>query len=244
MSRKLVLQFAMRVEAAPLMDALSLKRDTGFKSRYPFEIYSGKYRSLEIVLGLAGTDSRFNFDAVGSLPAGLLTHFLLEHEPDLLINPGTAGGYEAKGARIGQVFLGAPRVCFHSRRSAIPEMDEMGRGNFPAADSSGLARALGLRQAIVSSGDALDCSADDAKYISLNQAELKEMEAAAIGYVCELEGKPLLPIKAITDFVDHPVDTATQFLANYRVASEALARETLRVLGYLDSCPDDLVFGG
>ncbi len=34
------------------------------------------------------------------------------------------------------------------------------------------------------------------------QAAVKEMEAAAIAWVCGLYGKPLLCVKAITDIVD------------------------------------------
>lgn len=59
------------------------------------------------------------------------------------------------------------------------------------------------------------------------------MEAAAVAYVAELAGVPMLAVKAITDLVDHHTATAEQFAANLAMASSRLAEELVRVIQFL-----------
>ena len=54
-------------------------------------------------------------------------------------------------------------------------------------------------------------------------ASVKEMEAAAVAWVCWLTGTPVFAVKAITDLVDHPAGTVEQFLANLGQATDRLA---------------------
>jgi hypothetical protein len=62
--------------------------------------------------------------------------------------------------------------------------------------------ALGLKLGVVSSGNSLDYTDRCMEIMGQHQAAVKEMEAAAIAWVCELFGTPLLCIKSITDIVD------------------------------------------
>ncbi len=59
-------------------------------------------------------------DNVGTVPAAV-TAYLAVHEfkPDLVISVGTAGGFKARGAAIGDVFL-ATAFANHDRRIPIP----------------------------------------------------------------------------------------------------------------------------
>ena len=59
-------------------------------------------------------------DNVGTVPAAV-TAYLAVHEfkPDLVISMGTAGGFKAKGAAIGDLFL-ATAFANHDRRIPIP----------------------------------------------------------------------------------------------------------------------------
>ncbi len=59
-------------------------------------------------------------DNVGTVPAAV-TAYLAVHEfkPDLVISVGTAGGFKAKAAAIGDVFL-ATAFANHDRRIPIP----------------------------------------------------------------------------------------------------------------------------
>ena len=54
-------------------------------------------------------------------------------------------------------------------------------------------------------------------------AVAKDMEAAAVAWTCEQTGTPFTALKVITDLVDHHTETAEQFLANLRVATDRLA---------------------
>ncbi|KAK3010542.1 hypothetical protein RJ639_011445 [Escallonia herrerae] len=59
-------------------------------------------------------------NSVGTVSASLVTYASIQAlQPDLIINAGTAGGFKAKGACIGDAFL-ASDVAFHDRRIPIP----------------------------------------------------------------------------------------------------------------------------
>ncbi len=70
--------------------------------------------------GSAGKCQVHGVDNVGTVPAAV-TAYLAVHEfhPDLVISIGTAGGFKAKGAAIGDVFL-ATAFANHDRRIPIP----------------------------------------------------------------------------------------------------------------------------
>ena len=69
---------------------------------------------------VAGKCHMHGVDNVGTVPAAV-TAYLAVHEfqPDLLISMGTAGGFRARGAAIGDVFL-ATGFANHDRRIPIP----------------------------------------------------------------------------------------------------------------------------
>lgn len=59
-------------------------------------------------------------DQVGTVPAALTSYLAIQSfHPDLAISMGTAGGFSARGAGIGDVFVGAS-VINHDRRIKIP----------------------------------------------------------------------------------------------------------------------------
>lgn len=68
----------------------------------------------------AGKCQLHGVDNVGTVPAAV-TAYLAVHEfkPDLVISVGTAGGFKARGAAIGDVFL-ATAFANHDRRIPIP----------------------------------------------------------------------------------------------------------------------------
>ena len=65
----------------------------------------------------------------------------------------------------------------------------------------------------MTTSNSLDESETDREWILALDGEVKEMEAAAVAWVCGLTGTPFVGIKTITDLVDHPTPTAEQFLA-------------------------------
>lgn len=214
-----VVQFAMAGEAAPF-----LKRG-GFTPLDADPVYGFQFhRAGEVVVAIAGAHPRFGVDSIGTIPASLLAHTALTRfRPRRLINAGTAGGFESKGGRVGEVYLGAEVAVFHDRRIPLPGFEAMGHGHFPVQCDRELAQRLGFKVGIVSTGDSLDATKEDLKHLAALDASVKEMEAAGIAWVCERHGVPLVLIKTVTDIVDHPASTQEQFLANYSQAVERLA---------------------
>eukprot|EP00955_Chlamydomonas_euryale_P083324 363838-Chlamydomonas_euryale.AAC.4 len=62
--------------------------------------------------------------------------------------------------------------------------------------------ALGFKAGVISSGNSLDYTDKDMAIMLEHGVAVKEMEAAAIAWVCDLYHKPLLCVKAVTDIVD------------------------------------------
>lgn len=226
----LAIQFAMRGEAEPFLrrgafGPVSLESPYGFRF----------YRRGAVLVGVAGEHPRFKVDAIGSVPAALLAHALIEgFQPERLINAGTAGGFLSAGAQIGDVYLGAEAAVFHNRRIPLPGFEAMGHGHFPVECDRALAASLGLKVGTVSTGDSLDCSPEDTRRLAALGASVKEMEAAAIAYVCEHHRVPLVLLKAITDFVDHETPTGTQFAQNYARAVDTLATKLEALVAALE----------
>ncbi len=241
--KTITLQFAMQIEADPILKEFKAMPIASPSPHYPFRFYSAKTNSFQLIFGIAGPDQRHGVDSIGTVPAAMLAEVLISHfRPVLMMNTGTAGGFESRNAHIGQVYLGYPKAAFHSRRIAIPEFEAYASGNYPTAEISTMNRVFNYELSNVSTGDALDYSKEDALMMSKNNALVKEMEAAAIAWVCEHHRIPLMPVKVITDFVDHPIDTAVQFFQNYEKAVQELKKAVARIIDYLESNPEDPVW--
>lgn len=238
--KTITMQFAMQIEANPILKAFQAEPIPSPAPMYPFQFYSAKKGSFQLIIGIAGSDRKHGVDSIGTVPAAMLAETLVSHyRPVLMMNTGTAGGFESNQAKIAQVYLGYPKTAFHSRRIAIPEYEAYASGNYPTANITVMNQVLGYQLSNVSTGDALDYSKEDAHHMTKNEAFVKEMEAAAIGWVCEHHGVPLMPVKVITDFVDHPTDTAVQFFQNYEKAVEELKNAVLQIVDYLEANPND-----
>ena len=79
----------------------------------------------------AGKDAEHNVDNVGTVPAALTTYLACQqYKPDLIISVGTAGGFKAQEAAIGDVFVGTTTVN-HDRRIPIPVLQTRCKGMLP-----------------------------------------------------------------------------------------------------------------
>lgn len=227
----LAVQFAMAGEAEAFVSRGAFTR-LPTNAPYDFQYFQDR----DLIVAVAGAHPRFKVDSIGSVAAAVLTHELLERfTPTRLINAGTAGGFAARGGAIGDVYLGADVAVFHDRRIQLAGFDKMGRGHFPVESDAGLAARHGLKLGIVSSGDSLDCTPEDMRHLVELGASVKEMEAASIAWVCERHRVPLVLVKAITDLVDHPEATASQFEKNYPLAVKCLADALEHVVAHYRS---------
>jgi nucleoside phosphorylase len=182
--RTVAVIMAMRAEARPLIELVGaaereLPETVG---PLPIQWYDARVGGLNVVISVNGTDRRRGVDEIGTQPAVLNAYVTMVHRrPDLVISAGTAGGWGRHGTRVGDVFVSRDRFVFHDRRIPLPGFDQYGIGSYASVDASHLARALHLKQGIVSTGNSLDEALDDGRAIIASGATVKDMEAAAGG---------------------------------------------------------------
>ncbi|XP_068645995.1 5'-methylthioadenosine/S-adenosylhomocysteine nucleosidase-like [Aristolochia californica] len=238
----IVIIIAMQTEALPLINKFHLSEDIlSFPKGVPWVRYHGMYKDLQINIIWPGKDAVLGVDSVGTISASLVTYAsILELKPDLIINAGTAGGFKAKGACIGDVFV-ASGVAFHDRRIPIPVFDQYGicsRKTFPTPN---LLKEHNLKVGNLSTGDSLDMSPHDEASIVANDAAVKDMEGAAVAYVTELLSVPTIFVKAVTDIVDGDKPTAEEFLQNLVAVTAALDEKVTQVIDFISGkCLSDL----
>ncbi len=221
---------AMEEEALPLIEYFDLKK---IQFHNPVTVYGNS--DLSLILSLNGKSAEYKVDNIGSQAAAINAHIVIEkYNPDLIINCGTAGGFKYKNTKIGDVFIADKCICYHDRRIPLPGgYEEYGYGYYKVIDGSVLAKKFNLKQGIISTGDAFDASLEDLNTMKKNGVDVKEMEAAAIAWLCQLHNIDFTALKAITDYVDVPHKTSDDFLSNLNYASKQLKKKTIEVIDYL-----------
>jgi nucleoside phosphorylase len=219
---RVLIVVAMRAEADPVGRALGLDGPSvPLHPNFPATLTIDRTRSIG--MALVGADARFDVDSIGTQPAVTTTlHAIDRFDPDLVISAGAAGGFESRGGQIGQLIL-ADRCVYHDRRIAIPGWDAYGVGDYPVVDLGLPLDEIDIELGTVSTGNALDAPVEDIEAMAASHARAKDMEAAAVGWVCERMNVPFTALKAITDLVDHHEETAEQFDRNLAVAIDRLA---------------------
>ena len=225
--KRVAIIMAMEAEAAPLRAALGATAVAGptWAAALPVRLAHAPAAGTrpEVLIAVNGTDPATGVDCIGSTAAALSTQVALSTGPfDLVVTAGTGGGWRRSNAEIGDVYVAWPHITCHDRRIDLPGFDQFGRANILTADLRRLAADIGCRLGIVTTGDSLDESPTDYERILANGGQVKEMEAAAVAWVAQLHDTPVTAVKAITDLVDSPVATATQFMANLAAAVESL----------------------
>ncbi|CAI7923598.1 unnamed protein product [Closterium sp. NIES-53] len=234
--KSILIYMAMAPEAAPLVNSLDLqlKEHDSFPAGSPWQLYSGAHGGVSIHLVTSGKDKALGVDNVGTVPAAVAVYAAATSlHPDLIINAGTAGGFKAKGAAIGDVYL-ASHFANHDRRIPLPGFVEYGIGLIECPHASRVASALGFKVGRVSSGNSLDMSAEDAKLIAKNDASIKDMEAAALAWVAALLSLPLLSVKSVTDIVDGDRPTPEEFMENLHAAGDALQHAVPKLVALVE----------
>ncbi|CAH9089330.1 unnamed protein product [Cuscuta epithymum] len=232
----IVFVIAMNKEAQPLVDRFQLAEDVDsmFPKGVPWMRYYGNYKDLNISVVCPGKDPILGVDCVGTVSASLVTYASIQAlQPDLIINAGTAGGFKAKGASIGDVFI-VSDAAFHDRRIPIPVFDLYGVGLRQAFQTPNLVKELNMKVGKLSTGDSLDMAPADESSIIKNGASLKDMEGAAIAYVADLMKVPAIFLKAVTDIVDGDKPTSEEYLENLTAVTAALAEAATRVVDYIN----------
>lgn len=242
---------AMEAEAEPLVSLLNLAPcpKSHHHAPLPSVVRSGvidfnnksgdgekeEERKCEIVVVTCGNDAVHGVDSVGTVNAALAAYEVLKtHEPDVLVNCGTAGGFKAKGCAIGDVFL-VDEVKYHDRRIPIPTFTKYGISAIETWKTPKMREHFRaeLKSGVCSTGNSLDATDTDREMMLQNDASVKEMEAAAVAKVCEMFKVPFVCVKAITDIVDGPHATETEFLENLAMAGRRLQETVPKVLEFM-----------
>lgn len=231
----IVIITAMQTEALPVVNRFQLSEDTNslFPQGVPWVRYCGTYKDLNINLIWPGKDPTLGVDSIGTISSSLVTYAAIQAlQPDLIINAGTAGGFKAKGASIGDVFI-ISDCAFHDRRIPIPVFDLFGVGSRKAFETPNLVKDLNLKAGKLSTGDSLDMTQQDEASIIANDATVKDMEGAAIAYVADLLKVPAIFVKAVTDIVDGDKPSAEEFLQNLAAVTAALDEAVDKVINFI-----------
>jgi 5'-methylthioadenosine nucleosidase len=206
--------------------------------------------SIEVFLVWTGRDQRYKVNNVATTAASVATYASIQaFQPvDLVLSAGTAGGFAAVGGQVGDVYL-STKCVFHNRRIPYGGTDtntghstyeEYGFGHFRSPSLPLLAATCGLKQGVVSTSDSLDHSPIDLELMRGEGAAVKEMEAAAVAWVCQQvqPAIPFLAVKSITDIVDSGTETVDEeFYANLKTASLALQEKLSQILQLLSQKP-------
>lgn len=234
MFKKILLLMAMPQEAQVIIKELKLKKIKNPISKLlPTSIYKTRQASKHIVLAVSDYCQRFEVARVGSQAAILLAwEAIRTFQPDIVINLGTGGGFKTRGAMIGDIFLSANPIRYHDRNFHSNDKNyySYAIGDYPCFNSASLAKQLGVKTGIISTGNTMLSSNQEYQQMKKNCASVKEMEAAAIAEAAFLLKVPFIALKVVTDLVDIKHCPQKQFDLNFQSAIEGLAITIKRLI--------------
>lgn len=231
--KSVLILIAMEAEAAPLLEHLKLSKKDKICDITESVAYSGTYNSCQISVITNGKSERFGVDNVGTNPATLSTYIgIKEFSPDLIINAGTAGGFKKHGAAVGDAYI-TTKLSHHDRRIPIPGFTEYGKGDHVSVACPKVLSDLGFKSGGATTSNSLDHVEMDDVLMAENGAVVKDMEAAAIGWVAELAKVPFFALKVVTDIVDGDILTQDEFLQNLGTAAKSLQEKLPVLIDYI-----------
>ncbi|GAA5647100.1 MULTISPECIES: 5'-methylthioadenosine/S-adenosylhomocysteine nucleosidase [Vibrio] len=194
---------AMEQEVAILKDAISNRQEM---SKAGCTFYSGQLNGVEVVVLQSG---------IGKVAAAVGTTILLDQfQPDVVINTGSAGGFDSS-LNLGDVVISSEVRHHDADVTAFGyEMGQM--AGQPAAFQADAQlmniaeRALEQMEdkhavrGLICTGDAFVCTAQRQAFIRQHFPTViaVEMEASAIAQTCHQFGVPFVVVRAISDVAD------------------------------------------
>ncbi|KAI6677624.1 hypothetical protein NL676_038420 [Syzygium grande] len=238
----IVFIIAMDAEALPILKRFNLAEDSTFFPGLPWIRYHGFYKDLQLNVIWPGKDLVLGVNNIGTIPAALVTYASVQAlKPDLIINAGTAGGYMSKGADIKDVFL-VSSVAFHHRRIPLPGRDLYGVGRRQSFSTPVLSAELQLKAGVLSTGDSFDICPPDEAFIAANNANLVDMEGAAVAYAAGLLNVPAIFLKVVSNAVDGGKPSVEEFHRNLAAATSALDRTVAGAVDFISGkCLSELL---
>lgn len=150
------------------------------------------------------------FSQVGTVPAALATYLAVESlKPDLLINAGTAGGFESKGMAIGDVLISST-IHNHDRRMLLPIFVDYGVHNHTAVETPRLREVSKLR----SHGSHGNHASRQSKVIQIATRNENLMRTYILISLCSQTLKFKLGVVTTGNSLDHVEADDAQMAAN------------------------------
>ncbi|MSR41814.1 MAG: hypothetical protein EXS10_07950 [Phycisphaerales bacterium] len=235
--RSVLLYVAMEAEASGIATALALSAPRSLRASSTAMLRDGEHNGLRIQLVTAGRDALLGVDHIGPVFGALAVARALDTCPaDVIINAGTAGGFQSRGGAIGALVI-ARDVQFHDCRVELPNFDALARAHtrlsLSDAELDAIATLLHASVGGVSTGSSLGATSNEIAFFTREKTLAKEMELAAVAVVARERGVPLLALKSITDLVDQHEPAHEAFVKNLAFASARLARAMPQLLQWL-----------
>ncbi len=233
--KNVAILMAMQGEAVPFLRHFDIPERPGLVAdKLPFKCFQKQVGNLQLTVMTSGMDTTHGVDNIGCEPATLMAYECISKlNPDIIISAGTAGGFASKDAEIGTVYASEKYFVFHDRIVPMPGFEEAAEGCYPALNVNQLAKDLGLKTGVISSGSSLEKNTKDQRIIDKYNAVAKEMEAAAIAWVASLHQTPYFAIKSITNLVDESNLSEDEFIKNFDYSVSALNSTLIDIINYL-----------
>ncbi len=225
-ARPIAIIVAMKSEADPMILRLRMEpvaaETLGFNPKLGLIVFQARVAERSIYLVRNGMDSTHGVDRVSTLPAAITAYETIRVlAPEYIISAGTAGGL--KEAKIGDVYLSNSNFVLCDRFIDLPSYCEYALCSSKYFAIPDAAPALGLKLGVVATGSSLDPAPRDLERLKDLDADVVDMEAAAIAEVAERLEIKMIALKAVTNFLDKDLHTA--FEHNYATVVSNLAEK-------------------
>ncbi len=241
---RIMLIVAMKKEAQPIIKQMNMKVvEHKMDSQLPVSVYEADMDNGKVFLIVSGTCATHGVDRIGTQGLNLVAWEAVKvFSPDILINAGTAGGFKRNGTMPGDIYVSSESIKYHDRLFN-PDMHFLnyGIGSYKCLPIPFIAKKLGLKEGVISTGGSLLSSQQENEQMTKNNAAIKDMEAAGIAEVAQMRGVPFIGLKIVTDLVDTEDCPQNQFTNNFDILISRLADKVQRLcIILLGSWPDNI----
>ncbi len=213
---------AMESEAEILLDCMDIEN---IQTIYGKTVHFGKAFGKDVLLVICG---------VGKVNAAVGACAAISKGADVILNFGVAGGLNAR-TELTEVYLIDKAVQYdfdltQLNGGKIGTLDEETENYLPLCLPQGLDYA---RRALASGDRFNDSPLDHTLLTNELNADIRDMEGAAIAQVCKVAGIPFTAVKAVSD-VYGSGSTTEQYKKNLRLALLNLKAYLGEILGALE----------
>lgn len=223
---------AMEEEVALLRDEMQVESEAVHAG---IPVFRGSFKGTQIALAQSG---------IGKVNATICTQILVDlYQPRGLIFSGVAGGL-LPNMRVGDLVAASHLIqfdidltAFGRRHGELPDRDRMIQSDADMVHQvsesfdavfEGETGAPNLMIGTVVSGDKFIEDTDTLRWLQREFGALAtEMEGAAVGYTCQLNGLPFVVIRGLSDTAD---ESAAD---NYRDNLDKVCRHSFRLMEHL-----------